>query len=147
MSQVALGQPSSLRLARPTAQSVGEAPALPPRLPRRERRARPSAIAWRGATVPLLGRLRADAWLVAVVLAAGFVALCYLLQTSGVATTGYDIQRLQQEKSEWELRNGQLRLELDKLHSLAWVESEAVSRLGMVRPDRRVYLQARGEGQ
>ncbi len=143
MSQIALGQIPLRRRAAPSVASEAE-PSTRPVLPRRERRVRPAAIAWQGTTVPLLGRLRADAWLVAVVLAAGLVALCYLLQTSGVATTGYDIQRLEQEKSEWELRNGQLRLELDKLHSLAWVESQAVGRLGMVRPDKYTYLQAGG---
>lgn len=147
MSLITLDRPFARRHAGPTPRH-GEDAAQPVRpAPRRERRARPAAIEWRGTTVPLIGRLRADAFLVAVVLAAGLVALCYLLQTSGVATTGYDIQRLEQDKSEWELRNGQLRLELDKLHSLRWVESEAVGRLGMVRPAKYVYLQSTGEGQ
>ena len=148
MSLIALDRPFPRRHAGPNPTQVGDAE-LPahPAVSRRQRRARPAAIAWQGTTVPLIGRLRADAFLVAVVLAAGLVALCYLLQTSGVATTGYDIQRLEQDKSEWELRNGQLRLELDKLQSLAWVESEAVGRLGMVRPDKYVYLQSAGEGQ
>jgi hypothetical protein len=59
----------------------------------------------------------------------------YLLQTSGVASTGYDIQHLQTERDDWELRNEQLRLELAKRRSLTWIESEATARLGMVRPE------------
>jgi cell division protein FtsL len=106
------------------------------------RRPRPAALQWRDLQLPLLGRVRASAWLPTVLLAACAVALAYLVQTSGVATTGYDIQRLQAERSEWQLRNEQLRLELAKLRSLSWVQSEAVGRLGMVRPDasKLVYL-------
>lgn len=95
----------------------------------------PAALKWRDVQLPLVGRIQAAAWLPIILLAACAVALVYLVQTSGVATTGYDIQRLQAERSEWQLRNEQLTLELAKLHSLSWVQSEAVGRLGMVRPD------------
>jgi hypothetical protein len=66
----------------------------------------------------------------------------YLLQTSGVATVGYDIQHLQVERDDWQLRNEQLRLELAKRRSLTWIESEAVGRLDMVRaePTALTYL-------
>jgi cell division protein FtsL len=68
----------------------------------------------------------------------------YLLQASGVATTGYDIQRLQAERDDWQLRNEQLQLELAKRRSLTWIEAEATSRLGMVRaePTALTYLHA-----
>ena len=95
----------------------------------------PAALEWRDVSLPLLGRVRAAAWLPTILLAVCAVALVYLVQTSGVATTGYDIQRLQSERTEWQLRNEQLRLELAKLRSLTWVQTEAVSRLGMVRAD------------
>ena len=105
-------------------------------------RPRPAALEWRDLQLPVLGRIRASAWLPTVLLAVCAVALVYLVQTSGVATTGYDIQRLQAERQEWQLRNEQLRLELSKLQSLTWVESEAVGRLGMLPPDadKLVYL-------
>jgi cell division protein FtsL len=99
------------------------------------RAARPAALEWQDASLPLLGRLKAAAWLPTILLAGSLVALVYLLQTSAVATTGYDIQRLQAERDDWQLRNEQLRLELSKRQSLTWVESEAVGRLGMVRPE------------
>jgi hypothetical protein len=83
----------------------------------------------------VLGRLWATAWLPSILLAGCLVALMYLLQTSGVATTGYDIQRLQTERDDWQLRNEQIRLELSKRRSLTWIESEATARLGMVRPE------------
>lgn len=99
-------------------------------------KARPAAaLEWEDARLPLVGRLWATAWLPSILLAGCLVALMYLLQASGVATTGYDIQRLQTERGDWQLRNEQLRLELAKRRSLTWIESEATVRLGMVRPE------------
>ena len=110
---------------------------------RRAPKAAPAALEWREASLPLLGRLWATAWLPSILLAACLVALVYLLQTSGVATTGYDIQRLQSERDDWQLRNEQLELELAKRRSLTWIESEATGRLGMVRaePTALAYVQ------
>jgi cell division protein FtsL len=104
----------------------------------------PAALEWQDVQVPVLGRLKATAWLPTILLAASLVALVYLLQTSGVATTGYDIQRLQVERADWQLRNEQLRLELAKRRSLTWVETEATGRLGMRRPepDTLTYVRA-----
>jgi len=79
--------------------------------------------------------LWASAWLPSILLAGCLVALMYLLQTSRVATTGYDVQRLQVERDTWQLRNEQLRFELAKRRSLTWIEAEATGRLGMVRPE------------
>jgi hypothetical protein len=101
----------------------------------RARTAGPAALEWQEARLPVLGRLWATAWLPSVLLAGCLVALMYLLQTSGVATVGYDIQHLQVERDDWQLRNEQLRLELAKRRSLTWIESEAVGRMGMVRPE------------
>jgi hypothetical protein len=99
------------------------------------RKALPAALEWRDARVPILGRLWATAWLPSVLLAGCLVALVYLLQTSSVTTTGYDIQHLQQERDDWQLRNEQLRLELAKRRSLTWIEAEATQRLNMVRAE------------
>ncbi len=108
----------------------------------RARSARPAALEWQDARLPLLGRLWARAWLPSTLLAGSLVALMYLLQASGVAATGYDNQRLQLERDDWQLRNEQLRLELAKRRSLTWIESEATGRLGMVRaePTALTYL-------
>jgi hypothetical protein len=110
--------------------------------PMRTHSAHPAALDWQEARLPVLGRLWATAWLPSVLLAGCLVALMYLLQTSGVATVGYDIQRLQVQRDDWQLRNEQLRLELAKRQSLTWIESEATSRLGMVRaePTALTYL-------
>jgi hypothetical protein len=103
---------------------------------------RPAAFEWREARLPLLGRLWATSWLPSILFAGCLVSLMYLLQTSGVATTGYDIQHLQVERDDWQLRNEQLRFELAKRQSLTWIESEATGRLGMVRaePTALTYL-------
>jgi len=108
----------------------------------RARSVRPAAFEWQDARLPLLGRLWARAWLPSTLLAGSLVALMYLLQVSGVAATGYDNQRLQIERDDWQLRNEQLRLELAKRRSLTWIESEATGRLGMVRaePTALTYL-------
>jgi cell division protein FtsL len=98
--------------------------------------ARPAAaLEWQDARLPLFGRLWATAWLPSILLAGCLVSLVYLLETSRIATTGYDIQRLQVERDDWELRNEQLQLELAKRRSLTWIEAEATSRLGMMRAE------------
>jgi hypothetical protein len=68
------------------------------------------------------------------------LALVYLVQTSGIATTGYDIQALSAQKNDWNLRNEQLTLELSKLHSLTWVQDQAVNELHMQRPSSVTYI-------
>ena len=115
----------------------------PPRT-RPAQKFKPAALEWQDLRLPILGRLWAAAWLPSILLAGCFVALMYLLQTSGIATTGYDIQRLQAERDDWQLRNEQLRLELAKRQSLTWIEAEATGRLGMVRaePTALTYIQA-----
>jgi hypothetical protein len=120
---------------RPTWSALAPAP--------RTRSLRPAALEWQDARLPLLGQLWARAWLPSTLLAGSLVALMYLLQASGVAATGYDNQRLQIERDDWQLRNEQLRLELAKRRSLTWIESEATGRLGMVRaePMALTYLQ------
>jgi len=78
-----------------------------------------------------------------LLLGAVLVALAppvYLLQTGGALTTGYNIQKLQQERSAWIVRNEQLQAEIAKAHSLAWVEHEAVYRLGMQRPGQQTVI-------
>ena len=103
---------------------------------------RVAALEWRESTLPLLGRVSARGWLPAILVAGLLVALMYLAQTSGIATTGYDIQHLQTERDDWQLRNEQLQLELTKRQSLTWIESEATGRLGMVRaePTAVIYV-------
>ena len=108
------------------------------------RRTPPAALEWQDARLPVLGRLWANFWLPSILLAGCLVAMVYLLQTSGVATTGYDIQSLQLQRDDWQLRNEQLHFELAKRRSLTWIDAEATGRLGMVRPEPTalVYLRS-----
>ncbi len=115
----------------------------PPSPVRERKKVMRAALEWQDARLPILGQLRATAWLPSILLAACLVALMYLLQTSGVATTGYDIQHLQAERDDWQLRNEQLELELAKRQSLTWIEAEATGRLGMVRADETAVTYVR----
>ena len=128
----------------PPAEGVPFAPSAPRVAARRRPRGKlmPAALEWQDARLPIVGRLWATAWLPSILLAGCLVALMYLLQTSSVATTGYDIQHFQAERDAWQLRNEQLQLELDKRQSLTWIEAEATTRLGMVRaqPTALAYL-------
>jgi len=70
----------------------------------------------------------------------GLAPPAYLLQTGGALTTGYEIQKLERERTVWLNRNQQLEVEIARAQSLAWVEHEAVQRLGMQRPPQTVVV-------
>ncbi len=89
---------------------------------------------------PRFLRLPALAGLAIVLVA--LLGLLYLTQTSGVAITGYDVQALEAERAQWQLRNDQLRSEILAARSLDRVEREASARLGMRQPERVVFVQA-----
>jgi hypothetical protein len=78
-------------------------------------------------------------WLALVVLL-GMAPPAYLLQTGGALTTGYEIQKLERERTAWLNRNQQLEVEIARARSLAWVEHEAVNRLGMQRPQQTTMV-------
>jgi len=90
---------------------------------------------WRGTPE------RSRAWVPLVILVTGLVLLLYSMQLGSMTTSGYDLQRLQSERNEWRQRNEQLQLELAKVQSLAWIEVEAVRRLGMEKADRVTFLE------
>ena len=90
----------------------------------------PAAVIRIGAREYLMG------WLSLTLIIAAVTLCMYLVQMSVMATTGYDLQRLEAEREVWLARNEQLQYELAKRRSLAWVEAQAVERLGMVRPER-----------
>lgn len=60
------------------------------------------------------------------------LALAYLAGSTGVATSGYEAQRLEAQRDELRRQNTLLELELATLGSPARVEAEA-KRLGLVR--------------
>src|SRR5918912_585987 len=86
-------------------------------------------------------RERRRAWVPLAILGMGLACLLSSMQLGRVATSGYDLQRLQAERDEWRQRNQQLELELAKVQSLAWIEVEAVRRLGMQKASRVAFLE------
>jgi hypothetical protein len=75
-----------------------------------------------------------------LLLLVGLAPPAYLAQTGGALTTGYTIQRLQADRNAWKVRNQQLELELAKARSLAWVEAEAINRLGMQKASQQTAV-------
>jgi len=80
------------------------------------------------------------AWILLVGILVGIASLFYLAQTSVVASTGYGIQELQVQESNWEMRNEQLSLELDKARALSVIATQATGRLLMVPARNPIYL-------
>ena len=78
--------------------------------------------------------------LLAILVLLGMAPPAYLLQTGGALTTGYEIQKLERERTVWLNRNQQLEVEIARARSLAWVEHEAVNRLGMQRAPGTVVV-------
>ena len=136
---VATAAPAEPRTPGAAGRTSGRVPAAAGRT-RVHRRERAAALEWSETRLPVFGGARATGWLHLVLLSVCALALVYMVQTSGLANTGYDIQRLQRERADWALRNEQLRLELAKLRSLPWIEAEAVGRLGMQRTDELTYV-------
>lgn len=105
----------------------------------------PLAHGWIGrrrapAITPLLSQ-RVILWVGASLILVAAALNFYLFQVSIVATSAYDMQRLQQERQDWLARNQQLELELAKARSLAWVQFKATQDLHMVQGGEPVYLQ------
>jgi hypothetical protein len=67
----------------------------------------------------------------AAILAAFLLALVYLGSATGVATAGYEAQRLQDQRDELRRQSALLDVELASLASPARIEAEA-QRLGLV---------------
>ncbi|MBU6422520.1 MAG: hypothetical protein KGJ98_02955 [Chloroflexota bacterium] len=104
---------------------------------RRARRAQPP----RSRSLPRHARAvtRAAAWetrsfiAASAAIAVAFVlALIYLAGSTGIASVGYQAQRLRAQRDELGRQNALLELELSRLDSPARIEAEA-KRLGLVR--------------
>lgn len=68
------------------------------------------------------------------------VSLLMLIQTSGVASVGYDIQRLEETRDHWRETNFELSAQIAQLQSLDRVEREAKTRMKMIVPDKPVFV-------
>jgi hypothetical protein len=97
-----------------------------------------------GASVRMLSTpkvRRPSRFLLVILVLLGMAPPAYLLQTGGALTTGYEIQKLERERTAWLNRNQQIEVEIARARSLAWVEHEAVHRLGMQRPAQSLAVQ------
>jgi cell division protein FtsL len=95
----------------------------------------------RGA--PASGNRRsARAIFVAGLLAVALVGFLYVRLTNDLASAAYDVSALQSEQRQWQMRNDQLRLEVDGLTSLDRIDRVAATQLGMGPPDKIVYVVA-----
>ncbi|MBI2303668.1 MAG: hypothetical protein HYU86_02845 [Chloroflexi bacterium] len=77
-------------------------------------------------------------WAVWGLLGGGILLL--LFQTSHLTSTGYEVQRLEAEKRDWQRRNYQLEAEIGRLQSLERIQNEATQRLKMVPATQYLYV-------
>ena len=85
-------------------------------------------------------RWRLVLWLAGLALVVSLVAAAHLAQAASTQTTIYYLHRLRTERDVWQTRNEQLEVEMARVRSLAWVEHEAVTRLGMQKADKVIYM-------
>lgn len=93
---------------------------------------RPAARHARAAQRTATWEIRSFFGAAAAIAVAFVLALTYLAGSTGVATAGYEAQRLQATRDELRRQNALLELEVAKLDSPARIEAEA-KRLGLVR--------------
>lgn len=95
----------------------------------------------RASTLPGLGRASSlPILLAAAALAVAVAALIPLIQSSLATTTNGNVQRLEQERADWEARLQELQLEVARLGSLERIEQEAKARFNMVPPKETVFI-------
>ena len=78
--------------------------------------------------------------LAASAMAIGLAALLPLVQSSDATSTNGNIQRLEQQKADWQARLHELELGVASLGSLDRIEREARERLKMTEPGETRYL-------
>jgi cell division protein FtsL len=93
---------------------------------------RPRARHARAAVRATSFELRSFVGASAAIAVAFVLALAYLAGSTGVASVGYEAQRLQSQRDELRRQNSLLELELARLDSPARIEAQA-QRLGLVR--------------
>ena len=69
------------------------------------------------------------------------ISMVRMMLVSGLATTSFDIQSLEQQRLERQARVGQLERDVAALQSLDRIEREARERLGLVPPQERISVQ------
>jgi hypothetical protein len=104
--------------------------------------ARPRSAGVRRARIvrPAAPPLNTAALFTIVVLTIATVGLLYLIQTSQVAGLGYEVSRLERQRTEKALENQQLSYDIARLQALPQVERVALGQLGMQPMDDYLFL-------
>lgn len=85
-------------------------------------------------------RLNNPLMFVVIVLTISIVGLLYLVQTSHVASLGYDVSRLERQRMEVALENQRLTYEIARRQSLPAIEKIALDDLEMQPMGEHIYL-------
>lgn len=85
-------------------------------------------------------RLNNALMFVLIVLTISIVGLLYLVQTSHVASLGYEVSRLERQRMDVALENQRLTYEIARRQSLPTVEDMARDELGMQPMGTHIYL-------
>lgn len=86
------------------------------------------------------GRISAVLVVTAIVVA-GIAGAVPLVQNSGATATGYDLRDLERTRDDWQARVHSLEADVAALGSLDRIEREATERIGMVVPDRTIFIE------
>lgn len=86
-------------------------------------------------------KLRTRVLYTGIILLAFFMGLGLTWRYAQVTATGYEIVRMKKELKAMELENQQLLMKMENLQSLERIESVAVNKLGMVKPDPEAGVQ------
>lgn len=76
----------------------------------------------------------------AVLLALAAIGTLQVLQSSRMATSGYELRQLEQQRAELGAEVRMLEAEIAQMANVETVHAAATGRLGMVRPDRSVRI-------
>lgn len=118
-------------------------PAAPATSPTYSARIRQKAASLPRPRSSVAGRLlRGISRLLALIALVGLMAIGSLqvLQSSRTATTGYELQQIQQQRSELAAEVRLLEAEIAQMTNVGTVHAAATDRLGMVRPTESVRI-------
>ncbi|HLY64882.1 MAG TPA: cell division protein FtsL [Chloroflexota bacterium] len=77
--------------------------------------------------------LRNTIALLIAILLVSVISLLYMTQAGRLATSGYRISNLQQERDRLQRENQSLQVELSQLHSLPYIQDTATNKLHMTK--------------
>lgn len=92
-------------------------------------------------SLPLAGRISRTLIVGLALLAVAALGLFQVLQSSQLASTGFELRTLQNERTRLESEIRLLEAGVAERSQLERVHEEAVNRLGMVEPDQTLHLQ------